>query len=350
MMPAGFTPQPSAESGQASVRFKVAASYLAVLGILALAGFGADIQSAWVPALAYAIFAYAWIFVINSNVLPGRLRKQASLALDYSIFALGFYLGGPGFALVFWAPIFATIGYGLRFGTRYVYASGLAGAILLPIAMYHSPFWSQHIFIASGIVIASCILPAYAFKLAENITRSKAEVEARSLQLELASKTDPLTGLLNRTGFSESVSGLLQRESISAVLYIDLDGFKAINDSCGHAVGDRVLQDVANTLRKCLRNTDEVARLGGDEFGICVHNLLEENDAHRLANKIIESISSIRVTELGDKSILGASIGICLLPHHEAKCADSVTHVADSLMYQAKRSGKNSYASSCGVS
>jgi diguanylate cyclase (GGDEF)-like protein len=325
---------------------RVALAYLALLAAITVFGIDQNLSSAWGPALAYAFFAYAWILVIASGILPEYIRKPAGLLLDHIIFATGFYVGGPGFALVFWAPIFATIGYGLRFGTNYAYASGAAGAVLIPLAMYHSPFWSQNFYISAGVVLASCMLPAYSFRLALNIARSKEEMEARALQLETASKTDHLTGLLNRKGFSESVTSLLERESISAVLYLDLDGFKAVNDSCGHAVGDRVLQEVADCLRKCLRNTDHVARLGGDEFGVCVSNLLEEGDAHRLAGKILDSIGSIRIPELGASSALGASIGVCLLPHIDAKCVASVTRIADGLMYQAKRSGKNCYASS----
>lgn len=339
-------PQPGTELGQAMVRLKVALGYLVLLGAVTLLGMGESQYSAWGPALAYALFAWVWLFVINSNALAPDLRRPAALLLDHAIFSAGFYMGGPGYAFVFWAPIFATIGYGLRFGTRYVYASGLCSAILIPIAMFHSPFWSQHLQVSIGIVIASCILPAYAFMLAASIARSRTEMEVRTRQLESAAKTDTLTGMLNRHGYSEAVSLLLNKESISAVLYLDLDGFKSINDTCGHAVGDRILQEVAGCLRRCIRNTDFVARLGGDEFGICVPNLLEANDAHRLARKIINSIASIQIPEFGDKPVLGASIGICLLPRHDALSVDAVVEVADSLMYQAKRSGKNCFVSS----
>jgi diguanylate cyclase len=337
---------PTGEVAQTSVRLAVALAYLGVLGLIAALGFGYLVRAAWGPAGAYALFALIWMFVVKGELIPESLRKPFALLLDHLIFAAGYYWGEAGFALVFWAPIFASIGYGLRYGRQYVYASGLASAVLMPLAMLHSSFWSEHLLVSAGIVVASCILPAYAFRLADSIARSRAEIEARADQLETASRMDVLTGLLNRSGFFKSLSHLLDQQAHSAVLYVDLDNFKTVNDSCGHAVGDRVLQEAAGRLRSCLRNTDCVARLGGDEFGICVPNLFDVQAAHRLAEKIIESIASIRIPEFGDRPVLGASVGVCLLPHREATCVDSVTQLADGLMYQAKRAGKNGFVSS----
>lgn len=345
LLPHSLNPEPGSEEGQAVVRFKMALGYLGILALLSVGGLSPLINPAWGPALAYALFAYCWLWLISGQVISTNKRKALALLIDHLIFASGFYWGEAGFAFIFWAPIFATIGYGLRFGTRYVYASGIVGAILIPLAMYHSSFWHQHVALAFGIVIASCILPAYAFILAERIARSKKEMEIRAKHFEMASKTDILTGLLNRTGFSEAVDSLLSKKTKGAVLYIDLDGFKAVNDSFGHTIGDQILKEVGVHLRNCLRYSDQVARLGGDEFGICIHDLLEDTDAHRLAEKIISSISSIRIAGFGDKPVLGASVGVCALPHGEANCINSVMRIADELMYQAKRSGKNCYTS-----
>lgn len=336
---------PDSEANQALVRSRVALLYLGLLALLDWLGQGDIIASAWGPACAYGVFSLVWIVVVVADVLSTRLRIGLGLLFDYLIFAYGYYAGEYGFLLVFWAPIFATIGYGLRFGIGYARASMVVGGILVCTAVVLSPFWQSQPYMAAGIIISFTALPLYAMYLSRRIDARRHEAEIKAVHLESVARTDALTGLLNRRGFSEALNTALASPGTSAVLYIDLDGFKAINDTAGHDTGDAALKDVARCVQNCLRASDPVARIGGDEFAVLVSNLLDPEDAYRLAKKLIEAIAGLGIPDhprLG----LGASIGVCLLPHPEARDVEAVMRLADVLMYRAKRSGKNCFVGS----
>jgi len=157
--------------------------------------------------------------------------------------------------------------------------------------------------------------------------------------------TDPLTGLLNRRGFYQAMESALARNKRTdqplAVIYLDLDGFKHINDSLGHDAGDDLLKHVGAQLKSGLRAYDSLARLGGDEFTVLLDSLEHVRDAARVADKLLALISE-RYT-LRDKDIrISASIGIACYP----ECGDdveSLLRAADMAMYDAKKNGRNGY-------
>ncbi|UTH35678.1 EAL domain-containing protein [Pseudomonas sp. KHPS1] len=164
-------------------------------------------------------------------------------------------------------------------------------------------------------------------------------------QLESQAVTDSLTGLLNRRGFHLALESALARIERSgqriAVLYLDLDGFKRINDSLGHDVGDQLLRRVGEQLKACLRPYDSLARIGGDEFTALLDNLGHPEDAAKVAEKLIELVS-VRHTLDGVDFTLGASVGIACFP----ECGQSVEGLlrsADMAMYEAKRAGRQQY-------
>ncbi|CAH1211072.1 membrane hypothetical protein [Candidatus Nitrotoga sp. BS] len=127
-----------------------------------------------------------------------------------------------------------------------------------------------------------------------------------------------------------------------ALLFIDLDGFKSINDTFGHEAGDYVLKVVADRLQKAIRHFDTPARVGGDEFLVILDNLSDEQMAAEIAGRIISAISQ-PIEYSGDSLSVGASIGIGLFPDN-ATDARSLRRVADQAMYAVKRSGKNRFA------
>jgi diguanylate cyclase (GGDEF)-like protein len=155
---------------------------------------------------------------------------------------------------------------------------------------------------------------------------------------------DSLTGLPNRTLFTERVAFSVTRQGRVqqplAVLFLDLDDFKTINDSLGHSVGDQVLVTVADRLRRCLRPTDTVARLGGDEFGILLDDMSEPRDALLAAERIMASLNVPATIDGREVSIRG-SLGITLDGHGDD--ADTLLRNADLAMYTAKRRGKGRY-------
>jgi diguanylate cyclase (GGDEF)-like protein/PAS domain S-box-containing protein len=164
-------------------------------------------------------------------------------------------------------------------------------------------------------------------------------------QLERQAVTDALTGLLNRRGFHQTVEGMLLRNEHASkylvVLYLDLDGFKHVNDSLGHDAGDKVLVWVAEQLKDCLRPYDVLARMGGDEFVVVIDGLDYPEHAAKVADKLIERIS-VRRQFAGVDTTLGASIGIAIYPDCGSNL-DSLLRAADIAMYEAKRAGRQQY-------
>jgi len=160
------------------------------------------------------------------------------------------------------------------------------------------------------------------------------------------SMKDALTGLANRAQFLQQVSRLMQYRCVNrnfhfAVLFIDLDGFKPINDKFGHKAGDMVLRHVAKLLQGCVRKGDLVGRYGGDEFTVLVNQVKAPSDAVRVAQTIL---SKIQTPMPGDETVkVGASIGIALSTNPHERAEDLIRD-ADTAMYRAKAQGKNGYA------
>jgi diguanylate cyclase (GGDEF)-like protein len=156
---------------------------------------------------------------------------------------------------------------------------------------------------------------------------------------------DPLSGLPNRMLFFRQLDQALaeaERDACAlAVLFVDLDHFKEINDQLGHAMGDQVLHTVARRLRHAVRSQDMVARLGGDEFIILLGGMLDENDLPAIALKIQDSLHETMTLD-GQALSVGASIGISVFPR-DGGTAEELVHHADQAMYEAKTHGRNTF-------
>ncbi len=168
-----------------------------------------------------------------------------------------------------------------------------------------------------------------------------ARVEAAQQLLHIATH-DTLTGLANRRMLTERLSHALARAERTgeavAVLFIDLDGFKSVNDKHGHGAGDEVLRDVATRLRRIARATDFVARLGGDEFVILLDTDVHPGSPSMLAERVFDALSApCRFT--GGEAPIGASIGVAMHPPLSNLAADLIRR-ADAAMYEAKSAGK----------
>ncbi|MCP8686730.1 EAL domain-containing protein [Marinobacterium sedimentorum] len=178
--------------------------------------------------------------------------------------------------------------------------------------------------------------------ISEN-TRLLQQLHEEQSRLQQLAHHDQLTGLPNRTLFLdrlEQVRLLAERGQQSfALLFIDLDRFKEINDSLGHQAGDRVLQEMSRRLSACIRSSDTLARIGGDEFTIIMSPLLRSDDAAMLAQKLIECIKPPCM--LDDHPVmLTTSVGISLYPE-DGSSTESLIKNADAAMYRAKEDGKN---------
>ncbi|WP_374496905.1 sensor domain-containing diguanylate cyclase [Vogesella indigofera] len=167
-------------------------------------------------------------------------------------------------------------------------------------------------------------------------------------QLQFEAYHDSLTGLPNRRALMQSLREAMARSRRSgnsmALLFLDLDGFKALNDSHGHDFGDMALQRFARELRGAVRETDSAARLAGDEFTVILENLVQpQQDSALVAGKLLQQIAAIH-SIAGVAVTLSSSIGIALYDGRHDSSANTLLNAADKAMYQAKRAGKNGFA------
>jgi diguanylate cyclase (GGDEF)-like protein len=174
------------------------------------------------------------------------------------------------------------------------------------------------------------------------------EIEQRraaELRVEHLATHDPLTNLPNRRGLYEELSELIYRSRrykySSAVIYVDLDGFKHVNDQFGHEAGDRLLTQVAANFKKIVRQTDSVARIGGDEFIVLITDIDRETTLITKIESLLREASGGLEFE-GHRVAVSASIGVALYPEH-GDDAETLLHHADQAMYQAKHHGKNTF-------
>ncbi len=170
---------------------------------------------------------------------------------------------------------------------------------------------------------------------------------SRALAVELAhsAQHDTLTGLPNRILLNDRVGQAIalawRQKSQAAVLFLDLDGFKHINDSLGHPVGDKLLQSVAKRLQDCVRAPDTVSRQGGDEFVVLLQEVRRPEDAGDAAKRLLNAVAEVHCIEAHQVYVTG-SIGVSLYPAH-GKDAETLYKNADAAMYQVKKNGRRNY-------
>lgn len=200
------------------------------------------------------------------------------------------------------------------------------------------PFWVE---MSISLVQVDDGEPAYFIVQIQDITeRLNAEQRLRHQAFH-----DPLTGLPNRGLFVDRLGHALARarreSTVVAVLFMDLDNFKIVNDSLGHRAGDELLIEMASRLELCVRPGDTVSRIGGDEFTVLLENISGVADAIRVAQRIAEQ--SMTLYAIGDRQIaVTASIGVAV-SSDERRSADDLIRDADTAMYEAKRRGKSRY-------
>jgi diguanylate cyclase (GGDEF)-like protein len=222
-----------------------------------------------------------------------------------------------------WLPFLLAIGF-------VVLHHGILGT-LDPSAVYDHPDAVAHPFkwalIHGGFVLAASVASVVAWRLNE----------------EQAFR-DALTRLQNRALFQDRVGHALarsgRRPGALAVLFVDLDGFKGVNDTLGHGAGDELLREVAERLRACVRPADTVARLGGDEFAILLEDVSAQDDATAIARRVIDAIAAPFVISGRDTGVT-ASVGVAF--NTNATTTDELLRNADVAMYSVKESGRASY-------
>jgi diguanylate cyclase (GGDEF)-like protein/PAS domain S-box-containing protein len=180
----------------------------------------------------------------------------------------------------------------------------------------------------------------------QGISRDITARKALEERMNFLTHNDPLTGLPNRRFFEIHLQHTLQSARDTnqkvAILLIDLDHFKTVNDSFGHMIGDELLKKVADRLASALRPGDTLARLGGDEFGLLLPQLGGIDEANRIAQKVIESLDHMMTLPSGGDLDIGTSVGISLFPDH-AQSVGELIQYADTALYRAKAEGRRTF-------
>ena len=170
--------------------------------------------------------------------------------------------------------------------------------------------------------------------------------KVKESQLESLAYRDALTGLPNRIlvkdRLEQNLAMAKRGGTMSAVLFLDLDGFKAVNDSNGHHVGDILLQEVARRFKSCIREEDTLGRLGGDEFLICIRKIEHTHEIKVVVKRLINCLKTNALIIDGHRCSVGVSIGISFYPEN-GEDAETLIHCSDIAMYAAKDGGKKKY-------
>jgi diguanylate cyclase (GGDEF)-like protein len=208
------------------------------------------------------------------------------------------------------------------------------------------PSWAYTALVA-GVVFFTIItfIILYILRFNRMLSLSLIQIKKQKEIIEYQAMHDTLTGLpgikLLRKRWGNAVTRSDRDKSRTAIFFIDLDGFKSVNDTFGHHVGDRVLQIVSEKLKNSIRSADTAARFGGDEFVVILDHIKNHEDARLIAKKIIKVISQ-EINYDNNIIYVGASIGIAIYPDDSSNPEDIIS-LADSAMYKAKNNGKNNF-------
>lgn len=290
--------------------------------------------------LSFAIALHVWIKLQPDVII---WRRGLAIVADTMITCYGMYLTGPFSGVLYPVLLWVVIANGLRFGTQYLYfAMGISTAGLI-ITIIFTPFLMSYMPVSTGMLMGVFILPLFFGMLLHELKESHRELQSQIEKTSHAASHDILTGLPNRLFFidhvTEAINLAREQHQKLALLFIDLDGFKKINDNMGHKTGDRLLQLIAMRIKTRLRGGDTVARLGGDEFVVLLNNVNTAETAMGFAERLIDIFNE--PFYIDNRAVLAAgSVGISLYPGH-GEDVDTLIHHADTAMYKVKRQGGN---------
>lgn len=195
------------------------------------------------------------------------------------------------------------------------------------------------------VEVSSIIMEQDGRQVYQSIARDITQRKITELELQRLAKYDSLTGVANRALFLDRISHAIElahrNQSVLVVLFLDLDGFKAINDAFGHEQGDALLQLIAKRIQGCLRRSDTVARLGGDEFGILLEGIRDPDETVGIVQKLIDAISE-PFNFQNAEAFITTSVGISVYPVHGSD-PETLIQNADWAMYASKAEGKNNF-------
>lgn len=329
--------RPDTEHQAAVIRIVIALIAACYLVLAMRAGFISKANEQHAVALIAFILSYSLVVFISILVFPqiSVLRRILSIAGDLGATSSAMFLLGDAATPFFGMYLFNACGNGFRYGMRYLLLSSALGISSFTAVLVTSEYWAVHQTLGIGLLIILIVIPMYFASLVQ-------QLHAALERMHTMANHDTLTGLPNRHFFYEQLKNTLinaeQNSMPFAVVFVDLDGFKPINDVLGHAAGDAVLKSVARRLEENVRKNDLVARYGGDEFVIILSGI-HKTAVPAIARKIVETVAMPHEFD-GESVALSSSVGIATFPGNGSSLDELITH-ADTAMYRSKRAGRN---------
>lgn len=334
------------ERAQAVVRIIITSLVLGLLVVLALIQHDLiktkRFHETIIIVIGYWGLACVWWLHLRRTRQSSARRRLLSIIADLGTTSLSMFLAN--YLGAFFYPLYQwiIIGHGVRFGSRAMLTAAGLSIIGFGLVIVFTPYWQQNLLAGMGLMVGLAVLPVYFLTLLRQLQHLNGQLREELEKTRHIARHDTLTALANRHQFYERLEEEIRRRRRHgggfALMFIDLDGFKAINDELGHQAGDQLLQEVARRLHDSARETDLAARLGGDEFAMLIDNISTEQEVLEPALRIAAAINR-PVALHGQLRPLSGSIGISLYPTHGTD-TDSLTRNADLAMYAAKRQGK----------
>lgn len=317
-----------------------------VVLLTGLTTYGAAIGHLWWRApLVSAIYlgvSIAWTRFVAKH--PGHFpaRLIVPMACDLGLTAISSHMLGL-FSVVYYPVLgYIVIANGVRYGFRYLAASLALGLAALGGVFAITKTWPNYYEVGALVSLGLVIAPSIYFALVGKLHSQNTELRLRVEQLSHAATHDSLTGLKNASHFQARIELEVERGQEKGgsfvILFIDLDGFKAVNDRLGHAVGDEVLRGAARCIEMSTRVSDLAARLGGDEFGVLLTGTARTEEIDLVCQRIRDRVAKVSLSH-PDCPRVSASIGIARFPE-DAESAEALMAFADAAMYQTKRASR----------
>lgn len=346
--------RPDTEAEQSLVRITITA--IALLYIVT----SEQASAATVQVLSFSL-AGAVLILAHIAAYPrvSVARRLIALASDHGTCFILLFLNPIGFAFFLFTPLWTSSGFALRYGPMYGHIATAGAVVGMLLVGLFTEYWHNNQTQLYSWVLVFGLVPPYISFLGQRIEKASIRFRVEAERLAEAANRDPLTGLANRRAFESALDALRlmndeppavggggsqQQRMMSALIYLDLDGFKAVNDRAGHGAGDALLCSVARTLVSNVRHGDMVARLGGDEFAALLHGFTDRSAVEAVAEKLLAALRTSSSCTANTQHV-SASIGIVLLPSNAVDIprADELLRRADEAMYRAKHRGKDNY-------
>jgi len=274
-----------------------------------------------------------------------RFRRRLVALSDLGAVSLCIHITSDWGSVFFFAYLWVIVGNGMRFGSRALIESTLIGLTFFLIVIAKTQYWIDNPHVAGGLLIGLVLLPSYFLILINRLSKVSHRLSEELTSANRAATHDSLSGLSNRAYYFQRLEDKIHEakryNEKFIVMYIDLDGFKEINDNWGHNYGDIIIQTVSRRIQSSVRKSDVVARLGGDEFALVLHAVDDTLNISRFTRRLISNIAE-QVIVNGNTLRVTASIGISQFPV-DGDNAEQLINSADQSMYVSKKSGRNKF-------